>query len=42
MAIDGANANLGPDSKEWERKLEELVLQHSRDIEALKRQIAAR
>ena len=41
MAIDGANANLGPDSKELERKLEELLRQHSRDIQALQRQIAA-
>lgn len=42
MALDGANANLGPESKEWERKLEALVLKHERAIEALERQIAAR
>lgn len=42
MAIDGANANLGPESKEWERKLETLVLTMKTKIENLERQIGAR
>lgn len=41
MALDGANANLGPESKEWERKLEAIVLRHERELEALRRLIPA-
>jgi len=40
MALEGANANLGPDSKEWERILEQIVLRHDRELEQLRGQIA--
>lgn len=41
MALKGANANLGPESKEWERKLEEIIADYERRINALERQIQA-
>ncbi|WP_269454556.1 hypothetical protein [Microbacterium sp. T32] len=37
MALDGAKANLGPESKEWERKLEERIADYERRITALER-----
>jgi hypothetical protein len=41
VALKGANANLGPESKEWERKLEEVIVDYERRIIALELQLQA-
>lgn len=41
MPIQGVNANLGPESKEWERLLEKLILKHESEIGELRSELRA-